>query len=162
MQILCSLQGIKNKTSQGIGHVCKSVNVNLLLQCKFSLHYRDSKTRLHKPSKPSVPMQILNYFTLRYQTYEALRNSTRAWKVQQPSWKNPQEFLKKFFTTAVVLFTLNLNRGVMLHIQTTAHYYSFKISISNYQVIIKLSHGKHLLVYGIKFVENKKKNSIIT
>ena len=30
--------------------------------------------------------------------------------------KNPQEILKDFFTTAVVPFTLDLDRGVMLHI----------------------------------------------
>ena len=59
----------------------------------------------------------INLYLNNMHTYEASRRgSKQAWTVHQPSWKNPWEIVKDFFTTADVPFTRAFNRGVMLHV----------------------------------------------
>ena len=60
--------------------------------------------------------------------YEASRRGwKRAWTVHQSSWRNPYQFLKDFFTTAVVPFTHGSNRSVMLHMYKYIDEIRFKV-----------------------------------
>ena len=110
----CGLFGPDGKP----GGLCSHARSHLyFLHSIREIHYSADYTSFYlkqrwKPSTYSVRLDTLERIWTG--TYKASRHgSKRAWTVHQPSWRNLKQFLKDFFTTAVVPFTHGLNRGVI-------------------------------------------------